>query len=169
MRRRVLDDEGHSHFLTFSCYKRRRLLNLDKPKAIVLGVMAAQLSLHDGVCAGFVVMPDHVHSIIGFPEANRISEFVKHWKRISSFQIRRFIEGKLAAYSDYVAANDPIWQPKYHDFNIYSEAKFLEKLEYMHLNPVRAGLADRAVDWRWSSARHYELGRSVGIPIHALV
>jgi putative transposase len=35
----------------------------------------------------------------------------------------------------------------------------------MHLNPVRAGLVQRAVDWRYSSARYYELGRSVGVPL----
>ena len=35
----------------------------------------------------------------------------------------------------------------------------------MHLNPVRAGLVDKAVNWQWSSARWYELGRIVGVPI----
>ena len=110
---------------------------------IVLGVMAAQLKLRNGVCAGFVVMPDHVHVIVRFSESNRISEFVKHWKRITSFQIRRFMLEAMPTYNEQIGLNDPIWQPKYHDFNIYSDAKFLEKLEYMHLNPVRAGLVAR--------------------------
>ncbi|MEX0718640.1 MAG: hypothetical protein WD066_18750 [Planctomycetaceae bacterium] len=35
----------------------------------------------------------------------------------------------------------------------------------MHLNPVRAGLVSRAIDWRWSSARWYLEGRPVGLPI----
>jgi len=43
--------------------------------------------------------------------------------------------------------------------------KLQEKLDYMHLNPVRAGLVEKAVDWPWSSARYYLLGRSVGLPI----
>lgn len=35
----------------------------------------------------------------------------------------------------------------------------------MHLNPVRTGLVERTIDWRWSSARWYDLRRSVGVPL----
>lgn len=44
-------------------------------------------------------------------------------------------------------------------------AKLEEKLTYMHLNPARAGLVVRVTEWRWSSARWYEWGRTVGVPI----
>jgi len=47
----------------------------------------------------------------------------------------------------------------------YDERNLLAKLEYIDLNPVRAGLTRRAVDRRWSSARWYELQHSVGVPI----
>ena len=35
----------------------------------------------------------------------------------------------------------------------------------MHLNPVRAGLVEKAVDWAWSSARYFDSGKSVGVPL----
>ena len=35
----------------------------------------------------------------------------------------------------------------------------------MHMNPVRMGLVEQAADWRWSSARWYDFGESVGVPI----
>ncbi len=38
-------------------------------------------------------------------------------------------------------------------------------LDYMHLNPVRAGLVEKAVDWAWSSARYFDSGKSVGVPL----
>jgi putative transposase len=57
------------------------------------------------------------------------------------------------------------WQPKYYAFEICSQSKIEEKLVYMHENPVRAGLVERAIGWNWSSARWYELGKSVGVPI----
>ncbi len=60
---------------------------------------------------------------------------------------------------------DPVWQPKCYPFNLFSEKKALEKLAYMHSNPVRAGLVEHACQWRWSSARYYELGESVGVPL----
>jgi hypothetical protein len=46
-----------------------------------------------------------------------------------------------------------LWQTEKNVFEIYSEKMFMEKLSYIHQNPVRAGLAERATDWRWSSAR----------------
>jgi hypothetical protein len=51
---------------------------------------------------------------------------------------------------------DRFWQPGYYSFEIYETRKLEEKLTYMHLNPVRAGLVEKAVDWKWSSARAYE-------------
>jgi len=46
-----------------------------------------------------------------------------------------------------------LWQPGFYDFNIYTEAKLLEKLEYMHSNPVRAGLSADPAAYPWSSCR----------------
>ena len=53
----------------------------------------------------------------------------------------------------------------YYDFNLYSQKKTEEKLAYMHANPVRAGLVGHPCDWPWSSARYYDLGQTVGVPV----
>ena len=83
---------------------------------------------------------------------------------MSSFQIRSWYrENRLNYFAQ--MENDPFWQPKYYSFEIYSREKMEEKLNYMHLNPVRAGLVERAIDWKWSSARWYESMRTVGVPI----
>jgi len=41
-------------------------------------------------------------------------------------------------------------------FSIFSEAMFMQKVNYIHLNPVRAGLVEKATDYRWSSARIWQ-------------
>jgi hypothetical protein len=41
-------------------------------------------------------------------------------------------------------------------FSIFSEAAFMQKVNYIHMNPVRAGLVDRAIDYHWSSARIWQ-------------
>ena len=61
-RRRIADDELFAHFVTFSCHKRRRLLDEDQPKRIVLGQLNDQLRRQSARCIGFVIMPDHVHA-----------------------------------------------------------------------------------------------------------
>ena len=48
-----------------------------------------------------------------------------------------------------------LWQPGFYDFNIYNEEKLLEKLNYMHNNPVKAGLVLSPSDYEWSSYREY--------------
>jgi putative transposase len=59
-------------------------------------------------------------------------------------------------------AEDSFWQARYYDFNVWSEMKFVEKLRYIHRNPVRRELVERPEDWPWSSFRHYAEG-TVGV------
>ena len=80
-RKRTYDREGHAHFVTFSCDRRRRLFDHDRSKKIVLGALDWRLALQRGRCVGFVVMPDHVHAVVRFPEPDPISHFMKQWKQ----------------------------------------------------------------------------------------
>ena len=52
----------------------------------------------------------------------------------------------------------PFWQARYYDFNVWTEAKRIEKLRYIHRNPVKRGLVQSPEDWPWSSFRHYVSG-----------
>jgi hypothetical protein len=56
-----------------------------------------------------------------------------------------------------LAAPDPppVWQKRFYDFNVWTEQKHIEKLRYMHRNPVKRGLVDKPEQWEWSSFRSY--------------
>ena len=169
MRRRIFDNEGQAYFLTFSCYKRRRLLDDDRAKGIVIHFLSVQLRNQEGNCMGFVVMPDHVHALIHFREKGRLSTFMNQWKRRSSMELKRLYEKKLFSYSERIDADDPMWQPKYYAFDVYSETMAREKLEYMDNNPLKAGMVNNSVDWPYSSAHWYLSGRSVGVEINTVI
>jgi putative transposase len=49
------------------------------------------------------------------------------------------------------------WQARYYDFNVRSREKRIEKLKYIHRNPVKRGLVEKPEDWPWSSYRHYAM------------
>jgi REP element-mobilizing transposase RayT len=49
-----------------------------------------------------------------------------------------------------------LWQQEKNVLSIFSEAMFMQKVNYIHLNPVRADLVERAIDYRWSSARIWQ-------------
>jgi putative transposase len=88
---------------------------------------------------GYVVMPDHVHLLVGEPETAALSLAVQMLKQ-------RFSRTRTEEY---------VWEPRYYDFNVRTEEKRIEKLRYMHRNPVKRGLVAEAGEWRWSSFRAY--------------
>ena len=109
-------------------------------------------------------MPDHVHALVWFPEPGQLSFFMKQWKQRSSSSLKRLFQSGFPTYWRLVET-DSVWQPRYYAFHVYSREKLEEKLHYMHQNPVRAGLVESAVEWKWSSARWYERQEFVGVPI----
>lgn len=80
-------------------------------------------------------------------------------------KLKRMLRGVAPRFANKIPPDDPFWQPKYYPFNLYSEKKATDKLDYMHLNPVTAGLVERAADWRWSSARYYLLQEPSLVPL----
>ena len=123
----------------------------------LLELLVQKLDEYGGICSGFVIMPDHVHLIIWFGKPGELSRFMKSWKQTSSMKLKKMLRGVAPQFASKIPSAEPFWQPKYYPFNLYSPQKAEEKLDYIHKNPVTAGLVERAVDWKWSSARHYQL------------
>ena len=163
-KRTQFNDRRYVHFVTFSCYGNRTYLDHDGAKRRLLGALNHELSRHEAICVGFVIMPDHVHALVWFHRIGELSAFMRDWKRSSSRSIKQFLLEE-SQYAKMFSKEDPLWQKYYYSFEIESERKIEEKLTYMHMNPVKQGLVERIVDWRWSSARYYECGKSVGVPV----
>jgi putative transposase len=164
-RRQIYDQEQHAQFVTFSCYHRRRMLDCEPLRDTLLELLTQKLTEYSGICSGYVVMPDHVHIVVWFETENTLSCFMKSWKQTSSMKLKRMLRGVAPMYASHIPFADPFWQPKYYPFNLFSEKKAKEKLDYMHKNPVTAGLVEQAIDWRWSSARHYLLNEPSIVPL----
>jgi putative transposase len=163
--RRIIDLPGHRHFVTFSTYQRRRFLDSEYTRNIVLEVLQRCLVVHQAACAGFVIMPNHVHAILfGEPEF-KISRFIQVWKKTSSYRLKRLYAQEITHYRRLCPDDCPIWQSGFYDFNVESDEKLSEKLEYMHNNPVDAQLAQTPLLWSWSSARYYQCAEAVGVTI----
>ncbi|HEU5350930.1 MAG TPA: transposase [Terracidiphilus sp.] len=130
---------GNFHFLTFSCYRRLQHLGTAAARSLFEDALERVRRRYRFVVAGFVVMPEHVHLLIGEPQKGTISGVVHALKL--SVAMRR--------------SQRPFWQARYYDFLVHNEEKRIEKLRYMHRNPVVRGLVARPEDWPWSSFRHY--------------
>jgi putative transposase len=164
-RRKLYVEHLHAYFVTFTCRERRKYLSPDRSKKIILGTLNSALASFHAMCAGFVVMPDHVHAIVWFPKPKQLSDFMEDWKAKSSEHVRRFFRDHLPLYWEKVEDQSSIWIPRYFPFNLFTTQKFEEKLDYMHMNSVRRGLVTSAVDYKWSSARWYLKLEQVGVTI----
>jgi putative transposase len=168
-KRKTIDLPGDHHFVTFSTYQRRRFLAPDRTRTIVIATLESCLKEHHAACHGFVIMPDHVHAILTVNPDSNISTFLLAWKKTASYRVKKFYAQELKHYHDLCPEDCPVWQSRFYDFNLGSTDKFDEKLEYMHNNPVVAGLIETAVNWKWSSARFYENREEVGVTITPLL
>ncbi|MGA2986224.1 MAG: hypothetical protein ABSG32_20660 [Terriglobia bacterium] len=70
---------------------------------------------------------------------------------------RRMLSRLLLPSTVHDESHFRLWQRRSYPFNIFTEKKFQEKLDYMHNNPVTAGLVSSPAQWPWSSWRFYYL------------
>jgi REP element-mobilizing transposase RayT len=107
----------------------------------------------------YVIMPDHLHLITD--GALKSSDTLRFVNGISSHRVISYLKEKryttsLAKLRDAEKARGhaySLWDGHSHVLPLFSESFFMQRVNYIHQNPVRAGLAERAEDYRWSSAR----------------
>jgi REP element-mobilizing transposase RayT len=110
---------------------------------------------------GYVIMENHLHAVVTSPN---LSKEVGDFK---SFTARRIIDLlcerrdsvidllKLFKARHKTGQQFQLWQEGSHPQQVSSEEMMLQKLEYIHYNPVKRGYVDAPTDWRYSSARNY--------------
>lgn len=111
----------------------------------------------------YVIMPDHIHLLAGCLD-KKPSDVLRYIKGIVAHRVIEHLKEK-----NYLSSLDKLhhedwkrnhryslWQHESNTFQVFSESMFMQKVNYIHLNPVRAGLVERAVDYRWSSARIWQ-------------
>jgi putative transposase len=133
---------GDLHFLTFSCYQRFPYLNNAEAADLFESALEDVRRRCGMVVLGYVVKPEHVHLLVNEPKRCALDRAIQALKiSVSRLRPRR-----------------PFWLARYYDFNVHSAEKTIEKLRYVHRNPLARGLVSRPEEWPWSSHRHYQTG-----------
>jgi putative transposase len=127
----------------------------------VLEQLGETAQFFDVSIVGYVLMPSHLHALLGFSEIERLSRFMQSFKSLSSRRIEKLNLGSTFKNLR-VRGRFRLWRPRFDDLVIHSDELFRVKLEYLHNNPVKAGLARRAIDWHYSSAKDW-LGDADGL------
>ena len=152
---------GDLHFVTFSCYRRLPLLGTRRARNRFVKILDQVRARHGFRLIGCVVMPEHVHLLLTEPSKGNPSKVLQVLKQKVSAALRK---GRRKTPPNQLPLQFPgtstdkkhFWQRRFYDFNVWSEKKLWEKLNYMHRNPVERKLVRHPKEWPWSSWSHYE-------------
>jgi len=167
---------GDLHFLTFSCYRRQPLFSTPARRDLFLECLERVRRRYRFVVLGYVVMPEHVHLLVSEPQRDGLSTAVQALK----LGFVRRLDGSVAPTPRETGDTWGIpsldkkettkchrfWQTRFYDFNVWTEKKRIEKLRYIHRNPVKRGLVSSPEEWPWSSYRWYLLGQKGPVKIN---
>jgi putative transposase len=155
--------QGHLHFITFSCYRRLPLLGNRRARDRFVKILGEVREQYRFRLVGYVVMPEHVHLLISEPNTGTPSTVLQVLKQRVSRELRRkkrrVPPGQLSLpFGEPEPGLPRFWQRRFYDFNVWSQAKRNEKLDYMHYNPQNRKLVNHPQQWPWSSWSYYAKG-----------
>jgi putative transposase len=105
---------GQLHYITFSCYRRMPNLGTPKRRRIVEESLERVRIDYRMLIIAYVIMPEHVHLLVSEPEQGKLATALQ--------SLKQGVARRLA-----LRAKDPFWEPRYYDFNVWSEAKRIDK------------------------------------------
>jgi putative transposase len=155
---------GYLHFITTSCYLRRPVLGSQRNRDLFLEVLERVRRRYHFVVVGYVVMPEHVHLLLGESDRGNPSLIMQILKQGFARRLLRELRSEADPRQHKLAGSvtleeGHIWQHRFYDFVVFTEKKRVEKLRYMHRNPVKRGLVLEPQQWAWSSFCDYAEGR----------
>jgi putative transposase len=157
-------DPGDIHELTFSVYRREKLLTNNAWRRYLSESITQSCQENRCFLAAFVYMPEHVHLLIwGIQSKEQVSDFLAAAKQPMSGRVRSDLEATESLLLDRLLIQERVekqvfrfWQVGVgYDRNLKTVKAVQASIDYIHHNPVARGLCRKAVDWRWSSARYY--------------
>ena len=156
----VISQDSPALFITLVTSNRLPVFRSDQMKEVLC--RAIEEARKKFLLFAWVIMLDHVHLLTNRPSST--SEVLRTVKGLTARRIIDYL--KERNYASSLAKLEhaerdrgyrySLWQTEKNVMPIFSEGKFMEKVNYIHQNPVRAGLVERATDYRWSSARLWQ-------------
>jgi putative transposase len=164
--------DNHSYFFTSRIVDSIPILGSRRLKGILLDLVNFYRKEYKTKIQAYVIMPTHLHLIVNLQQGENIKLFIQNLLRKTSIRIVEHFEKNLqqkigGMNSDLILktfrdhANPPsqhaVWKEKSRGVPVYTDRVMKVKLDYIHNNPVRAGLVTEPRDYIYSSFRNYYL------------
>ena len=168
--RRLTNNQAFAYFTTTTLSGFVELFNQDEYTQILIRNLDFYRRKFEFKLLAYVIMPQHLHLIILPGSKGDISEIMRDFKKHTAKEIIQLLEegkrldilgvfhGKAQRYHSKDNRKYQVWEDRFDDVALYSDEVFRTKLDYIHNNPVEAGLVDSPTNYPYSSARNYDSG-----------
>jgi REP element-mobilizing transposase RayT len=155
--------ENLFHYVTAVTFRRVPIFLSEQTCALFIRALDETRQFCPFKLIGYVIMHDHVHLIVN-PQDRDISNLMRRIKGLSARRILDWLRAENHTTSLAKLALDrvqkrahthAVWQKDFSSIDLWSTKFVQQKLQYIHNNPVRAGLCNHPADWLWSSYRAY--------------
>ena len=150
------------YFITSSVSGWINIFNDDRYCKIIIDELKYRRDKKQIELYGYVIMPNHIHLLLS---SNKLSNLIRSFK---SHTARKIIDDlinkkndrvlnklKLFKKKSKVQSEYQLWQEGFHPKLIISEKEFLQKLDYIHRNPISDGIVEEPYKWKYSSYNNY--------------
>jgi|ERR1043165_3321182 REP element-mobilizing transposase RayT len=161
------------HYVTLVTFNRVPVFRSDHACEIFVGTLDEVRRKYPYKLVGYVIMPDHVHAIVN-RSVDTISDWLRRIRGNSARQILAWLreEGHLVSLKKLKLTipqkrnhTHAVWQKEPSVIDLWSPKFIQQKLNYLHMNPVRAGLCEHPAARKWSSYRAYLPHKPGDVPI----
>jgi len=165
--RSLNDKKGYTYFITTTVVGFIKVFEInDKYYDILVNSLKFLLNRDSAVLIAYVLMPNHLHLVLQTPKDKSISSFMGDFKKFTLRTVRETLEkdGNLKTKEKLILKGGigkyKLWMDRFDDVIVISDKVFEIKVNYIHFNPLKAGLVREITDWKYSSARNYYLNDS---------
>ena len=171
LRNRTLLMEERCFFITTTCYQHLPLLFDKHCFSILFDNFQFYNGKYKANLLAYVLMSNHIHFVIFFEEAHQLIGYMRDFKKYTSLKLREYIQAQQVDQLTHInfehrSQHFKVWEDRYDDVCLYSRDVCETKINYIHSNPVRAGLVNDPTDYPFSSAAFYEGKREKSQLIH---
>ena len=142
---------GVLHYVTGNVDQRRPIFRRDRNCTVFIEEVRAVRQKRDSKLICFVVMPDHFHLIVN-PRDGDIQGWIGELKSVSA---KRLVAVNPPTLFSKPGEENQVWQESFRTLRLWSGWMIWQKINYIHNNPLKAGLVKSARDYRWSSFRSF--------------
>ena len=160
--RLLISQDSPALYITIVTKNRLRVFQTDKMREVLCKAIDEARSSAGFFLFAYVIMLDHMHLLAS--RSSTTSDLLRFVKGISARRVIDYLKSnnhqrslaKLRHQERDRNHRYSLWQTEKNVLPVFSEGMFMQKVNYIHRNPVRAGLVECATDYRWSSARIWQ-------------